>query len=114
MKHTLAENMRRFATKNLPEGVETRLVTVTPNIEYFQSNPSGTLLVDDIGSVLALVNGTTVDENYTKMYSDQLVRGGEYQYQFVPNVKTMRAPAGEPVVNLIQNGQKVNAFMPLK
>jgi len=116
LEQVLAENMRRFSTKNLREGVRIGLVGVIPNVDYFTKNPTGTLVVDDIGSVLQSVNNEMVDEDNrnNKMYSDQLVRGGEYQYQFVPNVKTMRAPAGEPVVNLMQNGKPVNSFMPIK
>lgn len=48
------------------------------------------------------------------MYSDQLIKGGDYEYEFVPMEKTMRAPQGEPVVNLSQNGQLVSSFMPEK
>ena len=96
------------------EGVTVELETVTPNVAYFTANPTGVLMVDEIGSVLATVNTNPIDQKYRKMYSDQLVKGGEYQYQFVPSEKTMRAPAGEPVVKLLQNGQQVNSFMPAK
>lgn len=112
MKNILAENMRRFGTKNLPEGVDVR--GIIPNVAYFTQNPKGELVVDDMGSVLSTVNTFIIDDKYEKMYSDQLVRGGEYQYEFVPSAKTMRAPNGEPVVNLFQNGQLVNSFMPAK
>jgi hypothetical protein len=96
------------------EGVTVELETISPNVAYFTTNPKGVLLVDDIGSVLATVNNETIDEKYTKMYSDQVVKGGEYQYEFVPLEKTMRVPTGEPVVKLFQNGQQVNSFMPAK
>ena len=116
MKNILAENMRRFGTKNLAEGIKVLQAGILPNVEYFKENPKGKLVVDDIGNVLQSVNDSIVsdDDGNNKMYSDELVRGGEYQYEFEPSVKTMRAPSGEPVVNLFQNGQLVNSFMPIK
>ena len=85
-----------------------------PNVGYFTKNPKGVLNVDDVGSVLYSVNKVMTRPDHQKMYSDQLIKGGDYDYVFVPMEKTMRAPQGEPVVNLYQNGQLVNSFMPEK
>ena len=85
-----------------------------PNVGFFKQNPKGVLNVDDVGSVLHSVNKRIIRPDHQKMYSDQLIKGGDYDYEFVPMEKTMRDPQGEPVVNLFQNGQLVNSFMPEK
>jgi hypothetical protein len=85
-----------------------------PNVGFFTKNPKGVLNVDDVGSVLHSVNKVMIRPDHQKMYSDQLIKGGDYEYEFVPMEKTMRAPQGEPVVNLSQNGQLVSSFMPEK
>ena len=85
-----------------------------PNVGFFRQTPKGVLNVDDVGSVLHSVNKKMIRPDHQKMYSDQLIKGGDYDYVFVPMEKTMRAPQGEPVVNLFQNGQLVNSFMPEK
>ena len=98
----------------LKEGVEIELSTITPNVEYFVANPKGKIFVDDIGSVISSVNGNDVSDEEDSMNSDELIRGGEYDYQYEPLMKTMRNPNGEPVVKLFQGGKEVNYFFPMK
>ena len=86
---------------------------IVPNLKYFSTTPSGTLVVNNLGSVLDSVNGVGVDEYERNMNSLQLIKGGTYQYKYEPLVKTMRAPTkGEPVVKVFQGGAEVGEFYP--
>jgi hypothetical protein len=96
------------------EGGIIKLGGIIPNVGFFKQNPNGVLNVDDVGSVLHSVNKRMTHPDHKKMYSDELIKGGDYDYEFVPMEKTMRSPQGEPVVNLSQNGQLVSSFMPEK
>ena len=105
---------RLISERVIREGGILSLGGIIPNVGFFTQNPKGVLNVDNVGSVLHSVNKKVTHPDHKKMYSDQLIKGGDYDYVFVPMEKTMRAPQGEPVVNLSQNGQLVNSFMPEK
>ena len=49
-----------------------------PNVGFFKQNPKGVLNVDDVGSVLHSVNKRIIHPDHQKMYSDQLIKGGDY------------------------------------
>jgi|688.fasta_scaffold537630_1 hypothetical protein len=105
-------NSKLGDAKPLVSEQETPTELIIPNKEYFVSNPSGTLVVGEIGSVLDSVNGLGVEEGEGGMNSDQVIKMGTYEYKYEPSVKTMRAPNGEPAVKLFQSGTEIDYFMP--
>lgn len=114
MESTIGDAKPLISERVVREGAIVTPDGLIPNVGFFKQNPKGVLNVDDVGSVLHSVNKRMTHPEHQKMYSDQLIKGGDYDYVFVPMEKTMGAPQGEPVVNLLQNGQIVNSFMPEK
>lgn len=91
---------------------EQETTSINANLDYFSKNPKGTLVVDNMGSYLNKVNNLDVSEETAGMNSDQVIKGGTYDYQYVPSQSTMRKSSGEPVVKLFQNEKEIDMFYP--
>jgi hypothetical protein len=79
-----------------------------PNLDYFNKNPKGDLEIEK-NNVIWSVNNLETDRSVIN--SDQIIPTGKYKYE-LKTIPTMRVREGEPVVQLIQNGQEMDYFYP--